>query len=145
MLRMKPVHLRSSYLCLLMMLFSCCAMVKEKEAVKPDLQETKRFEGFSIDEIWKTILQSLAEMEFTVRKEMKDRGFIFAQADTSTDTQYLPPQLNIYIRQEENRYFVTCHAVVPGQNANYEASARYVRHFFKILTEHLRPRTIQDW
>jgi len=46
--------------------------------------------------------------------------------------------MNIMVKEEGNGYSVTCHAVVPGQDAGYEASARYVRRFFEILANHLR-------
>jgi hypothetical protein len=143
MKRIKSVYKKSLYLCLLMLFFLGCATAHEEKTAKPDLQETKSFEGFTPEEIWEAILQSLAEMEFTVRKEIKDSGFIFAQAASNPDSFYLPPHLNIYIRQEANRYSVTCHAVVPGQHDDYEASARYVARFFEILAGHLRSRTSQ--
>lgn len=104
---------------------------------EPPLQETKFFDHFTFEFVWAAALVAIDDLEFAVQKEIKESGFIYAQAKTNPDSRYLPPHLNVYIRTESTRIRVSCHAVIPGQEANLRASRGIVRQFFNALAVHL--------
>ncbi|MBN1224979.1 MAG: hypothetical protein JXB23_17145 [Candidatus Aminicenantes bacterium] len=137
MSRLKRFRIRSASLCVLLVFFACCSPLRKDNRAQSPLQETKKFEHMAFEDIWNAVMLSLAKMEFAVQKEMRESGFIYAQAIKNPDRLYLPPHMNILIRREGNRIDVTCHAVVPGQDADFKASSGYVQSFFKILTDTL--------
>jgi hypothetical protein len=126
------------YLCiplLLLFLLSCApAPVIQKE---PPLQETKFYDHFTFEAVWVAAFLAIDDLEFAVKKEIKDSGFIYAQAKNNTDAQVLPPHLNVYLRDEKGRIRVSCHAVIPGRETDLQASSGIVKKFFAALAVHL--------
>ena len=119
---------------LLSILVTCtCCVPSPKVAQEPPLQETKYFDNFSLDTVWASVLFVIDDLDFAIQKEIKESGFIYAQAKNNPDPRYLPPHLNVYIRNENGRVRVNCHAVIPGQESNLEASSAIVKRFFTIL------------
>ncbi len=114
----------------------CCTPSPEV-AQEPPLQETKYFNNFTLDEIWTAVLSTVDELEYTIQKEIKESGFIYAQAKTNPDPKYLPPHMNVYVRKENGRIRVNCHAVIPGQETNLQASSAIVKKFFTALAFYL--------
>jgi len=90
-----------------------------------------------LERIWDAVLLAIDELQYAVQKEIKESGFIYAQAKSNPSSLYLPPHLNVYIRQENGKVRVNCHAVIPGQETNLEASSAIVKQFFTALTSHL--------
>ena len=127
-----------TYLCLpifLLLLMSCASSPKIKQ--EPPLQETKFFDNFTLDVVWKAVLLAIDDLEFAIQKDIKESGFIYAQANTNPDPRYLPPHLNVYVRQERGRVSVNCHAVIPGRETDLQASSAIVKQFFTALAVHL--------
>lgn len=114
----------------------CCA--PSTEVVQdPPLQETKYFDNFPLDMVWTAVLLAIADLDFAIQKEIKESGFIYAQSNTNPDPRYLPPHINVYVRDDNGRIRVNCHAVIPGQETNLQASSTIVKKFFTALTVHL--------
>jgi len=128
----------SKYLCLsLLLLFLISCVPSPKVVQEPPLQETKYFDNFTFDTVWAAVLLTIDDLEFALQKEIKESGFIYAQAKTSADPRYLPPHLNVYVRDENGRIRVNCHAVIPGQEIDLQASTAIVKQFFTALAVHL--------
>jgi hypothetical protein len=129
--------------CYLLLLFTglivlmCCVPSPEIEQEPPPLQETKYFDHFTLDTVWAAVLLAVEGLEYTIQKEIKESGFIYAQAKTNPDPHYLPPHMNVYIRDENGRIRVNCHAVIPGRETNLQASSAIVKQFFTALALHL--------
>jgi hypothetical protein len=114
---------------------SCTPYPKVEQ--EPPLQETKFFDNFTLETVWAAVLLAIDELEFALQKEIKESGFIYAQAKTNPDPRYLPPHLNVYIREENGRIRVNCHAVIPGRETDLQASSAIVKQFFMTLAVHL--------
>lgn len=121
---------------LIFVLLVCCIPSPEV-GQEPPLQETKYFDSFTLDEVWAAVVLAIDDLDFAIQKEIKESGFIYAQAKNNPDPRYLPPHLNVYVRQEIGRVRVNCHAVIPGQETNLEASSAIVKHLFTALASHL--------
>ncbi len=114
----------------------CCT--PSPEVVQdPPLQETKYFDNFILDRVWDAALLAIDDLDFAVQKEIKESGFIYAQANTNPDPRYLPLHMNVYIHDENGRVRVNCHVVIPGQETNLQASNAIVKKFFTALAVHL--------
>lgn len=114
---------------------SCSPSPKVEQ--EPPLQETKYFDKFTLDTVWVAVLLAIDDLEFTPQKEIKESGFIYAQAKTNPDPNYLPPHLNVYVCEETGRIRVNCHAVIPGRVTDLQASTAIVKQFFTALAVHL--------
>lgn len=114
----------------------CCAPSPEVVQAPP-LQETKYFDNFTVDRVWAAVLLAVDDLDFAIQKEIKESGFIYAQAKTNPDPRYLPAHMNVYIHEENGRVRVNCHAVIPGQETNLQASSAIVKKFFTALTVHM--------
>lgn len=121
---------------LLLLLLMCCAPSPPVEQ-DPPLQETKYFDNFTKKTVWAAILLAIDDLEFAIQKDIKESGFIYAQAKTNPDPRYLPPHMNVYIREENGRIRVNCHAVIPGRETDLQASTAIVKQFFTALAVHL--------
>jgi hypothetical protein len=120
---------------LLLILVNCVPSPKIEQ--EPPLQETKFFDNFKLDVVWTAVLLAIDDLEFAIQKDIKESGFIYAQAKTNPDSRYLPPHLNVYIREESGRVSVNCHAVIPGRETDLQASSAIVKQFFTALAVHL--------
>jgi hypothetical protein len=129
-------YLKCLCLLLLLLLSMNCTPYPQVEQ-EPPLQETKYFDNFTLDTVWAAVLLAIDDLEFALQKEIKESGFLYAQAKISHDPLYLPPHLNVYIRDENGRVSVNCHAVIPGQATDLQASSAIVKQFFKALAVHL--------
>lgn len=118
-----------------LVLMSCGLSPKVEQ--EPPLQETKFFDSFTLDTVWAAVLLAIDDLEFATQKEIKESGFIYAQAKTNPDSRYLPPHLNVYIREENGRIRVNCHAVIPGRETDLQASTAIVKQFFTAVAVHL--------
>jgi len=120
---------------LLLILVSCAPSPKIEQ--EPPLQETKFFDNFTLDTVWTAVILAIDDLEFAIQKDIKESGFIYAQAKTNPDSRYLPPHLNVYIREESGRVSVNCHVVIPGRETDLQASSAIVKQFFTALAVHL--------
>lgn len=126
-----------AFFCLIILSFMTCASVHDYEQENIHLQETKSFEDFTFGEVWDAALRSVQEIDFTVQKRLVKSGFIYALGKEDPDSLYLPPHMNIYIRQESGKISVHCHVVIPEDPSNYEISSGFVDQFFAALNKNL--------
>ncbi len=126
------------YFCLLLMLLLLmkCTPYPKIEQESP-LQETKYFDNFTLDAVWAAVLLAIDDLEFVIQKDIKESGFIYALAKTNPDPLYLPPHLNVYVREENRKIRVNCHAVIPGRETDFRESTAIVKKFFTALAVHL--------
>lgn len=133
----------SCFLSLVLLLFSLltffvsCTLSPEAEQ-EPPLQETKFYDRFTFDIVWAAALRAVDDLEYAIRKEIKESGFIYAQAKNNPDPRNLPGHLNVYIRDIDGRVRVNCHAIIPGQETDFKASHAIVKRFFTALAVRLK-------
>jgi len=113
-----------------------CASLRRDDTI--DIyQKTQSYSNISFDEIWSAALQSVDEIDFVVRKATKEIGFIHALAKMNPDLSYLPPQINVIIREENGRIDVNFHIELPGQRDESGIRRGYANQFFKALKRNL--------
>lgn len=100
-------------------------------------QKTQSYRGHSFDEVWTAALQSIDEIGFAVRKAAKEIGFIHALAKMNPDPSYLPPHMNVIIKEENGRIDVNFHLELPGQRDESGIRRSYTSQFFKALKRNL--------
>lgn len=101
-------------------------------------QKTQSFRNISFDDVWSAALKSVDEMDFVVRKATKRIGLIQAEAATNPDPRYLPPLMNVIIRDSVNRIEVNFHIELPGQRNETGKRRTYANRFFKTLKKYLK-------
>jgi hypothetical protein len=123
-------------LILLLLILIGCASLHEKDTAEIYLR-SKSYRSHSFDEIWSAALQSVDDIGFVVRKATKEIGFIHALAKMDPDPDYLPPQLNVIIREENGKIDVNFHIELPGKRDEKGIRRSYADQFFKTLKKNL--------
>jgi hypothetical protein len=123
-------------LILLLLILIGCASLHEKDTAEIYLR-SKSYRSHSFDEIWSAALQSVDDIGFVVRKATKEIGFIHALAKMDPDPDYLPPQLNVIIREENGKIDVNFHIELPGKRDEKGIRRSYADQFFKTLKRNL--------
>ena len=91
-----------------------CASLHQNDPI--DIyQKTQSYKKFSFDDVWSAALRSIDENDFIVRNATKEIGLIQALAKINPDPHYLPPLMNVIIREETRRIDVNFHIELPGQ------------------------------
>ncbi|MFC2163778.1 hypothetical protein ACFLT2_02130 [Acidobacteriota bacterium] len=140
MIKMKS-HTVIALIAILGMISLCtmsCSSIQKGQEEDVHLQETKTFKDCTLSEVWEAALRSVADVDFIVKKRLVKSGFIYAQRREDPDSLYLPPHMNIYIRQENNEISIHCHVVIPENSKDYEVSSGYVNSFFAALYQNIR-------
>ena len=101
-------------------------------------QKTQSYKSHSFDEVWAAALRSTDEIDFIIRKEAKDIGFIYALAKENPDPSYLPPHMNVIIKEEDGRIDVHCHIELPGQRDDTGKRRKFASRFFRALKKNLK-------
>ena len=101
-------------------------------------QKTQSVRNYSFDDVWSAALRSVDEIEFMVRKATKKIGLIHGEAKMNPDPRYLPPVMNVIIRQEKSRIDVNFHIELPGQRDDTGKRRTYANQFFKALRKNLK-------
>lgn len=123
-------------LILLLLVMIGCASLQRDNPI--DIyQKTQSYKKFSFDEIWSATLLSIDEIDFVVRKATKEIGFIHALAKTNPDPSYLPPHMNVIIKEENGRIDVNFHIELPGQRDESGIRRSYANQFFRALKRNL--------
>jgi len=120
---------------LLLFLIGCASLHREDPI--EIYQKTQSYRGHSFDDVWTAALQSVDEIDFVIRKATKEIGFIHALAKMNPDLSYLPPQINVIIREENGRIDVNFHIELPGQRDESGIRRGYANQFFKALKRNL--------
>jgi len=114
-----------------------CASVHKNDPI--DIyQKTQSYKKHSFDDVWSAVLRSIEEMEFTVRSTTKRIGLIHAEAKMDPDPQYLPPLINVIIREENSTIDVNFHIELPGQRDDTGKRRTYANRFFKALRKNIK-------
>jgi hypothetical protein len=114
-----------------------CASLRQDDTIDI-FQKTQSYRNFSFDEVWSAALRSVDEIEFIARKTVKETGLIHAVARMNPDPQYLPPLVNVIIKEESGTIEVNFHIELPGQ-IDYQGKRRtYANRFFRALKNNLR-------
>lgn len=122
------------WVCLFLM--GCATMRKEND--HPVFEKSELYERLTFDEIYNAAIQSLDDIEFVLRNEIKPSGFLHAQARNNPDPRYLPPHMNIMVREEKGGIRMRCHVVVPSRSHTFGSEQSYANRFFKALDKHLK-------
>jgi hypothetical protein len=114
-----------------------CATVHRDDPI--DIyQKTQTYKNRSFAVVWSVALESIDEMEFVVRKATKETGLIQAVTKMNPDPRYLPPLMNVIIREEDGRIDVNFHIELPGQIDDTGKRRTYADRFFKAMRRNLR-------
>jgi hypothetical protein len=119
-----------------LLLITCASVHQENE--NPVFEKSKTYEKFTFDEIWNAVRQSLDDIGFVLKSEIKQNGFLYAQARKNPDPRYLPPHMNIIVREENGGIRVNCHMVVPSRSHAFDTERSYINRFFKALNDSLK-------
>ena len=121
---------------LLLALIGCASVHRENQI---DIyQKTQSYKNLSFDEVWSAALKSIDEMGFIIQSAKKKIGLIHAEAKMNPDPQFLPPRMNVIIREENSRIDVNFHIELPGQRDDTGKRRTYANRFFKALKRNLK-------
>jgi hypothetical protein len=101
-------------------------------------QKTQSYKNFSFDDVWSAALRSVDGVEFVVRKAIKRIGLIQAVAKMNPDPRYLPPLMNVIIKEDNRRIDVNFNIELPGQRDDTGQRRAFANRFFKALKKNLR-------
>jgi hypothetical protein len=114
-----------------------CASMQQNDPI--DIyQKTRSYKNFSFDDVWSAALRSADDMGFMVRSAAKKSGLIQAVAKMNPYLRYLPPLMNVIIREENRRIDVNFHIELPGQIDDSGKRRTFANRFFKALRKNLR-------
>jgi len=120
----------------IVILFVCCASTSEhpKNSI---LRSVDLYENDSFDEVWTAVIEVLQELDYEVRKESREKGFIDAMGLNETDSHSEQTLLNIIIRDEDGRVRVDCLAVTPDGAEGPARAHNAVSKFYAALNKKL--------
>lgn len=131
------MKIKSFYLGFLIMVLIGCASVGRYEPI--DIyQDSKSYKNRSFDEVWSAALRSIDQMGFVIRNATKKVGLIHAETLKNPDPRYLPPRMNVIIKQADKGIEVNFHIELPGQRDDTRKRRTYADLFFKTLRKNLR-------
>jgi type IV secretory pathway TraG/TraD family ATPase VirD4 len=99
-------------------------------------QEFNVYANVYFNDVWTAVEKSIAELEFTVKNQIKDKGLIDAEIP-STEEGSEAILLSAMIIEEMERIKVDCIVVLAGQEPQPERSLWYVKQFFAALEKNL--------
>ncbi|MGB6864581.1 MAG: hypothetical protein WBE11_02730, partial [Candidatus Aminicenantaceae bacterium] len=88
------------------------------------------------NDVWTAAEKSIADLELTVKNQIKDKGLIDAEIP-STEGGSEAVLLSVMIVEEMERIKVDCIVVIAGQEPQPERSLWYVKQFFAALEKNL--------
>jgi hypothetical protein len=131
------VRLKALGLGFVLLALAGCASVHRDDPI--DIyQKTQSYKKYSFDAVWSAALKSVNEMEFAVKKATKGVGLIHAEVKANPDPRYLPPVMNVVIREEDGMIDVNFHIELPGQRDEAGKRRTYANRFFRALRKYLR-------
>jgi hypothetical protein len=121
--------------CLAIGLLMCCSSGQGglTEVVS---QEFNVYANVYFNDVWAAVEKSIAELNFSVKNQVKDRGLIDAEipaVEESGDSVLL----SAMIVEEMDRIKVDCIVVLAGLEPQPERSLLYVKEFFAALEKNL--------
>ncbi|MBN1223192.1 MAG: hypothetical protein JXB23_08070 [Candidatus Aminicenantes bacterium] len=130
------MRLKSVFICLAIFLLSMCSSAPKggQEYVS---QYSVRYENVSRDEIWTASLKSIQDIQFTIRREIEDKGLIDALDEKGSTPESSPPIMSVMLIEEEGKIKVNCLVVCSGRIAEPAEIQDYVAQFFDALNKNL--------
>lgn len=101
-------------------------------------QRTRSYKKYSFDDVWSAALRSVDDIGFIVRNTTKKVGLIQAVAKVNPEPRYVPPLMNVVIKEEDQRIDVNFHVELPGQRDESGMRRSYSNRFFKALRRNLK-------
>jgi hypothetical protein len=99
-------------------------------------QEFNVYANVYFNDVWSAAEKSIADLDFTVKNQIKDRGLIDAEIPAAVEGQDAV-LLSAMIVEEMERIKVDCIVVLAGQEPQPERSLWYVKQFFAELEKNL--------
>jgi hypothetical protein len=99
-------------------------------------QEFNVYANVYFNDVWTAAEKSIAELNFSVKNQIKDRGLIDAEIPASGD-EGEAVLLSAMIVEEMDRIKVDCIVVLAGLEPQPERSLWYVKQFFSELEKNL--------
>ncbi len=99
-------------------------------------QEFNVYANVYYNDVWAAAEKSLADLNFSVKNQIKDRGLIDAEIPAATETGDAV-LLSAMIVEEMDRIKVDCIVVLAGLEPQPERSLWYVKQFFAELEKNL--------
>lgn len=117
-----------------LILISCSANIS---------QDTTFYEKYSIEELWKTSLETIQGMKFVVKNIEKESGYIFAEFESGTlftRTSEPNPQLIVYISKSNGKTKIMCQCVRCNyvHELGWNTGREIVNFFLTKLNENLK-------
>jgi len=135
--RRADMHLKTLSLGFILLVLIGCASLHQNDPI--DIyQKRQSYKKFSFNDVWSAALRSIDEIDFTVRNATKEIGLIQAQAKINLDPRFLPPLMNVIIREEKSRIDVNFHIELPGQRDDTGKRRSYANRFFRALKKNLK-------
>ncbi|UCE41417.1 MAG: hypothetical protein JSV17_00030 [Candidatus Aminicenantes bacterium] len=114
-----------------------CATVHRDDPI--DIyQKTQSYKNYSFGDVWSAAIKSVNEMEFVIKKATKNVGLIHAEVKRNPNPHYLPPLMNVVIKDVDGRIEVNFHIELPGQKDDAGKRRTYSNRFFKTLRKNLK-------
>jgi hypothetical protein len=114
-----------------------CASLRPDDPIEI-YKRTQSYKNISFDEVWSAALRSIDETGFMVRSATKRSGLVQAVAKMNPDPQFMPPLMNIIIRDRYGRIEVNFHIEFPGQRDDKGKRRTHANRFFKALRKNLK-------
>jgi hypothetical protein len=131
------MHLKTLGLGFILLVLIGCASLHQNDPI--DIyQKRQSYKKFSFNDVWSAALRSIDEIDFAVRNATKEIGLIHAEAKMNPDPRFLPPLMNVIIREENSRIDVNFHIELPGQRDDAGKRRSYANQFFKALKKNLK-------
>jgi len=121
--------------CIALVMMGCATLHREEPV--DIFQRTQSYRNFPFSHVWSAVLRTVDDVGFTVRSAKKGVGLIHAEAKSSLGPGYLPPLMNVVIREENGRVDVNFHIELPGQRNESGKRRTLARRFFKSLKKNL--------
>lgn len=135
--RRADMHLKTLGLGFIVLVLIGCASLHQNDPI--DIyQKRQSYKKFSFNDVWSAALRSIDEIDFAVRNATKEIGLIHAEAKMNPDPRFLPPLMNVIIREENSRIDVNFHIELPGQRDDAGKRRSYANQFFKALKKNLK-------
>jgi hypothetical protein len=101
------------------------------------LRSVDLYEQNSFQEVWTAVVEVLDELEYEVRKESLDKGFIDALCFIETESGREQTLLNIIIQDENGSVRVDCLVVTPNGAEGPGRTRTAVSEFYQALNKKL--------
>ena len=123
-------------LCSLVIVSLMCCSSGQSGLTEVVSQEFNVYANVYYNDVWAAVEKSIAELNFSIKNQIKDRGLIDAEIPAVEETGDAV-LLSAMIVEEMDRIKVDCIVVLAGLEPQPERSLWYVKQFFTELEKNL--------